>query len=178
VRRVLAAALAPLLFLLAGCAEVALQQAAGAPDFELSGRFALTYKGEGNSGNISWRYGAAAEELLITSPLGQGVARIVRNGGEYILTTPEPREFRAADAESLMERAVGVRLPLAGLADWVRARPAQGESQPRYDAQGRLAELQQAGWKVEYLEYADKLPMRLRLTYPGVELRLAITQWK
>jgi outer membrane lipoprotein LolB len=172
------AALLAALLLLCGCAEVALQPTAQAPEFEFSGRFALTYKGEGNSGNISWRYGASAEELLITSPLGQGVARIVRDGKQYTLTTPEPRQYSAPDAESLMERAVGVRLPLAGLADWVRARPSQGASQPRYDAQGRLAELEQSGWKVEYLEYADKLPMRLRLTYPGVELRLAITQWK
>ena len=43
---------------------------------------------------------------------------------------------------------------------------------------GRLAELEQSGWKIRYLEYADALPSRLTLTFPGLELRLAIAEWK
>lgn len=170
--------LAAALFLV-GCAEPAFVIAPHAVDFELSGRFAVSYRGEANTGNLAWRYGAQAEELLITSPLGQGVARISRTGGEVVLTTPEPREHRARDAESLTEQVLGFRLPLAGLADWVRARPAPGASQSRHDAEGRLAELEQGGWKIQYLEYDErKRPSRLRMTYPGVDLRLAITQWK
>lgn len=164
---------------LAGCAEVAFLVAPQSVEFELSGRFAVSYRGEANTGNLAWRYSAGAEEVLVTSPLGQGVARIAREGGVVTLTTPEPREYKAADAESLTEKVLGFRLPLAGLADWVRARPAPGASGTRYDAEGRLAELEQAGWKVQYLEYDEsKRPSRLRLTYPGVDLRLAITQWK
>lgn len=164
---------------LAGCAEPAFVVAPRAVEFELSGRFAVSYRGEANTGNLAWRYGTDAEELLITSPLGQGVARISRTGREVVLTTPEPREYRATDAESLTEQVLGFRLPLSGLADWVRARPASGASKPRYDAEGRLAELEQAGWKVQYLEYDEsKRPSRLRLTFPGVDLRFAITQWK
>lgn len=163
---------------LAGCAEPAFLVAPPEVEFELSGRFAVSHRGEANSGNLTWRYGAGAEELLITSPLGQGLARIVRAGGEVVLTTPEPREYRAADAELLTERVLGFRLPLAGLSDWVRARPAPGAAQTRYDAEGRLAELEQAGWKVRYLEYEGKRPSRMRLHYPGVDLRLAITAWK
>jgi len=164
---------------LAGCAEPGFVVAPQAVEFELSGRFAVSYRGEANTGNLAWRHGADAEELLITSPLGQGVARISRTGGEVVLTTPEPREYRATDAESLTEQVLGFRLPLAGLADWVRARPATGASQSRRDAQGRLAELEQGGWKIQYLEYDElKRPSRLRMTYPGVDLRLAITEWK
>jgi outer membrane lipoprotein LolB len=69
-------------------------------------------------------------------------------------------------------------LPLAGLANWVRARPAPGPAVTRQDAEGRLAQIEQSGWKVEYLEYDGKLPSRLNLTYPGVQLRLAISGWK
>lgn len=163
---------------LAGCAEVAFVVAPQAVEFELSGRFAVSYRGEANTGNLAWRYGADAEELLITSPLGQGVARIAREGREVVLTTPEPREYRAIDAEALTEKVLGFRLPMKGLADWVRARPAPGPSQPRYDPEGRLAELTQSGWTIHYLEYAGQRPSRLRLQYPGVDLRLAISEWK
>jgi outer membrane lipoprotein LolB len=108
------------------------------------------------------------------------MARIIRRGDEVTLTAQDGREFRAADAESLTDQVLGFRLPLIGLADWVRGRaaPVPAPKRERRDAQGRLAELEQSGWKVQYLEYAGALPARLTLTYPGLELRLAISEWK
>jgi len=135
------------------------------PDFDLSGRIAVRYRDESFSANLAWRHARAGDEMLITSALGQGIARIVREGGEVILTTAEPREYRADDAESLTEMVLGFRVPLEGLAQWVRGLPAP--------------ELEARGWKVEYQERdPEGRPKRLRLTYPGVELRLAISEWK
>jgi outer membrane lipoprotein LolB len=59
-----------------------------------------------------------------------------------------------------------------------RAGAAPAPVSVKRDPQGRLAELQQAGWTIEYLEYTGALPSRLRLVYPGIELRLAISEWK
>lgn len=166
--------------LLAACAELELRLPADDLQFELAGRIAVRYRDEASSGNIAWRHGRSGDEILITSPLGQGVARIVRAGDGVVLVTPDGREHRAADAEVLTEEVLGFRLPLGGLADWVRARPGPGPYDERRDAAGRIAELQQSGWKVEYQEWgADRgLPSRMKLTYPGFELRLAIAQWK
>jgi len=168
------------MLLLAACATPAFLLPAADAEFELSGRIAVRYRDDAGSGNIAWRHGARSDELLLTTPLGQGMARIVRNGDEVTLTTQDGREFRAADAESLTDQVLGFRLPLVGLADWVRGRaaPAPGPSRERRDAAGRLAELEQSGWTVQYLEYAGALPSRLALTYPGLELRLAISEWK
>jgi len=76
------------------------------------------------------------------------------------LTTSEGRDASAADAEELTERLLGFRIPLAGLADWVRGRPAPAPAPTlvRRDAAGRLAELEQSGWRIEYLEYAGTRP--------------------
>jgi len=135
------------------------------PDFDLNGRIAVRYRDESFSANLAWRHARAGDEMLITSALGQGIARIVREGGEVILTTAEPREYRADDTESLTEMVLGFRVPLEGLAQWVRGLPAP--------------ELEARGWKVEYQERdPEGRPKRLRLTYPGVELRLAISEWK
>ena len=166
--------------LLAACAAPGFLMPAGDVEFELSGRIAVRYRDDAGSGNIAWRHGARADEMLLTTPFGQGIARLVRAGDEFALTTQDGSEFRAADAESLTEQVLGFRLPLAGLADWVRGRPAPSPSpsSTRADAEGRLVEFEQTGWRVEYLEYQGKLPSRLRLTYPGLELRLAIGQWK
>lgn len=166
--------------LVTACAELELRLPADDIRFELAGRIAVRYREEASSGNIAWRHGGSGDEVLITNPLGQGVARVVRTADGVVLYGPDGREHRAADAETLTEQVLGFRLPLEGLADWVRARPGPGAYEVRRDAGGRLAELQQSGWKIEYLEWGEdaRRPARLKLTYPGVELRLAIAEWK
>jgi outer membrane lipoprotein LolB len=166
------------LALAAGCAQL---EPLVRPDaeFGLSGRLAARYGDEAFSANLAWRHAAHFDEMLITTTLGAGVARIVREGGEVVLTTAEPREYRAADAEALTEEVLGFRVPLAGLSDWVRARPVRGApSLVSRDDDGRLRVLEQLGWRVEYQEYAGGLPARMRLSYSGIELRLAISQWQ
>jgi outer membrane lipoprotein LolB len=168
------------LLLLAACASPGFLLPAQELEFELSGRIAVQYRDDAGSGNIAWRHGARGDEMLLTTPFGQGIARLARAGDEVILTTQDGREFRAADAESLTETVLGFRLPLLGLADWVRGRPAAAPApeRRRTDAAGRLAEFEQSGWRVQYLEFEGTLPSRIKLNYPGLELRLAISAWK
>jgi len=96
-RRVFTAAL---LVLAAACAQLE-QATPGKPVVELNGRLAARQGAEAFSGNIAWRHADAADELLITNSLGQGVARIVRNASGVVLTTAEPKEYRCADVESI-----------------------------------------------------------------------------
>jgi outer membrane lipoprotein LolB len=170
--------LSVMLLLAGGCAQLQTKVPQDV-EFDLSGRLAARYGSEAFSGNLAWRHAGSADELLITSSLGAGVARIVREGDSVVLSTAEPREYRARDAEALTEEVLGFRLPLSGLADWVRGRPSdKAAAKADYDEQGRLRLLEERGWKIEYQEYEGKLPSRMRLTYPNIELRLAISQWK
>jgi outer membrane biogenesis lipoprotein LolB len=41
-----------------------------------------------------------------------------------------------------------------------------------------LRSLDERGWKIDYQEYEGKLPSRMRLVYPDIELRLAISKWE
>jgi len=164
VKRVLAAAA----LLAAACAHVELKPPS-ALDFELLGRIAARYGSEAFTGNILWRHAGAGDEMLISTPLGQGLARIVREGDAVQLTTAEGKEFSAP----------GFRLPLEGLADWVRGQPS-ADSPARLEkaSDGKLRSLEQRGWKVEYQEYEGERPSLMRLTYQGIQLRLAISEWK
>jgi outer membrane lipoprotein LolB len=162
----------------AGCAQFTHLSSPEAVAFELEGRIAVRFRDEASSGGVAWRHRDSDDEVLLTSPLGQGVARIVRAENVVTLTTADSKEYRAADAESLTESVLGFRLPLVGLAAWVRGRAAAGPSQSRLDAEGRLERLEQAGWVIEYLDYAGPLPSRMKLSYPGLEIRLAISEWK
>src|SRR5258708_16734872 len=94
--------------------------------FELSGRVAIRYGKDAASGKIFWRHSDDSDELLITSPIGQGIARISRERDRFRLVTGDNKEYRAADAESLTEQALGWRLPLHGLSDWVQAPASPG----------------------------------------------------
>ena len=172
-----AAALAALV--IGACASLEPRAPEGPLEFDLAGRLAARYNGESFTGNLSWQHGRGGDEVLISSPLGQGIARIVREQGEVVLTTAKREEYRAADAESLTEKVLGFRLPLSGLADWVRARPSGGHAfHIERTPEGRVRSLQQRGWRIEYLRYDGERPALLQLSYPGIELRLAITQWK
>jgi len=166
--------------LAAACAELQLQLPAQEPQFELSGRIAVRFGDEASTGNIAWRHGISGDEVLITTPLGQGVARIVREGGRITLFAADGATHRAQDAETLTERVLGFRLPLDGLADWVLGRRGPGAALEQRDAQGRLTRLEQRGWSIEYQEWREPegRPARLKLAYPGIELRLAISEWK
>jgi outer membrane lipoprotein LolB len=180
-RRVALRALALVSALLAGaCAELQLRLPADEPQFEIAGRIAVRYREEASSGNIAWRHGLSGDEVLITTPLGQGVARIVRGPGGVTLYTPDGEAHQAADAESLTERVLGFRLPLDGLSEWILGRRGPGEAIEQRDARGRLSRLQQSGWSIEYQAWSEAgdRPARLKLSYPGLELRLAIGEWK
>lgn len=170
--------------LLAGCAAVEPQplpaESVGAV-FALSGRVSVKYGSEAASGKISWQHNAAGDDLLFSTPLGQGVARIVRRDGLVSMTTSDQKTHQANDVETLTERILGWRLPLAGLPDWVRGRALVGvPSRSRLDGAQRLAELRQSGWVVEFLDYNSEhgLPALLRLSRAEVEIRLVIDQWQ
>ena len=170
--------------LFAGCAAIEEHPAPAGPigkAFHLSGRVSVKYGAEAASGRITWQHDAAGDDLLFSTPLGQGVARIVRRDGLVSLTASDQKVYRASEVETLTEQLLGWRLPLAGLPDWVRGRAAVGApAQTRLDGSQRLAELRQSGWLVEYLEYKSEngLPALLRLTRQEVEIRLVIDQWQ
>lgn len=145
--------------------------------FELSGRVAVRHGKDGASGKIFWRHSDDSDELLITSALGQGIARISRERDQFRLATGDNKEYRAHDAESLTEQALGWRLPLAGLSDWVQARASPGRPvEMRGDADQGL-ELRQDGWRVAYEEFRGGKPYRMRLTREDLEIHFIVDRW-
>ena len=181
-----------LIALVAGCATLA-----GTPvddaalDFELQGRIALRYGADGGNARLAWRHAVSSDDLLVTNPIGQGIARITRQRDEVMLVTADGKEYRALDAESLTQSVLGWRLPLAGLPDWVRARPVAGRpAQVRRTAAGQIESVEQDGWLIEYQAWNGALPSRMRLSRSGadasngmqgtalaVEIRLVIDKW-
>ena len=183
---------------LLGCASVdrpPVRQDVGAL-FELDGRMAIRYQEKGYTVSINWRHADVSDDVVLTGPLGQTVAVLSAVPGKVQLNVPE-QKFEAPAPESLTERVLGWRLPLAGLVYWVQAKaaPLQPATETR-NAQGRLLRLAQAGWDIRYLDYdsdaASALPRRITLTQDAetaleagvtpvsarnLEIKLIIDQW-
>jgi outer membrane lipoprotein LolB len=168
--------------------------------FALDGRFALRHEDKSYSGRLSWRHAEAKEgsdrnedsdnsdEILLASPLGQGLAEIVSNAGGARLTTSDGRSYAGENAEVLTQRVLGYPLPLGKLADWVRGRRHRGAAggpvaSLEADAIARPLRLREDGWRIDYEYDSDDpqaLPGRLfieRTGEGGFDLRLRIDEW-
>ena len=148
-----------LAFILSGCATLETSPVATPlsqtllTSFQITGRISVRHGAEGFSGNLSWRHVDDADEFVILTPLGQGVARILKDASGVSLQMPEQPLIQAPDAETLTQSALGFALPLSGLAHWVQAQPVSADAQRRYTPEGTLDQLIEQGWQIDYQAY-------------------------
>lgn len=124
--------------------------------FRLEGRVSVKAGEDSFSGGMQWRRDVSGEELLLRTPLGQGIAELRGNAAGMELKNAEGRTYFAADVDALVRKALGLELPLRGLAWWVVGLP-QPTSPYRAipDANGNLGELHQDGWHILFSRYTD-----------------------
>lgn len=155
--------------------------------FAIDGRIAI-HQGERNyASGISWQHAPARDEMQLTTPLGQGIAELVRDGSGARLTLADRRKISAADLEGLAEQAFGINLPLSALPRWLVADIPAGAQQITRDAAGRPQQLRVDGWRIDYLHYesaqANALPNLIELhrevagASEQIDVRLKIDEW-
>ncbi len=149
-------------------------------DFSLEGRFSLQYEDKNASGRLNWRHVGMNDDVLLSSPFGQGLAEIVSTPQGARLTLSNGKVYEAVDAETLTRQVLGFPLPLTQLTDWVRGRARSGTIER--DDYGRLTRLHHDAWQIEYVyenAEAQSPPMRLVAKRTnGIELRLRIDEWR
>jgi outer membrane lipoprotein LolB len=152
--------------------------------FRLEGRVSVKSNEESFSGGMTWRHATEQQELLLRTPLGQGVAELRGTAQGVELRDAEGRLHLAADAETLVHQALGVILPIKGLAWWVVGNARPGEpylAEP--DGDGRLGVLKQDGWRIEFSRYVEAagrfLPGKLVARRgDDLEIRLVVDNWE
>ena len=180
-----------LALLTCGCAWIGLAPDTTAPvpsrdslsTFLLEGRFSLRQEDKNHSGRLRWRHVENQDELLLSSPFGQGIAEIISTATGATLTTSDGKQYTGMDVQTLTEEVLGYRLPLALLVDWVRGRAA-GNNVIKRDEHGRPLQVRYEDWRIDY-EYSDDEPsdsstppIRLFVERLGTfELRLRIDEW-
>lgn len=148
------------------------------PAFALQGRVSVQYGEQSLSGLLHWRAGQAGDEVLLSSPLGQGLFSISRNDRGVTLIRPGEPAVTADSVEALTQSALGFRLPLSGLRYWIQARPDPAlTSEIRRNAAGGVEQISQDGWKIDYLQYSENRPRKIQAIREGLEIRLVIDEW-
>lgn len=153
--------------LLAGCATLpppARPAAETIVAFAFSGRLAVRQGEARHHMKIDWRHDAARDEILLATPLGQGVAEIVRDAAGARLLLADKRAFAAADWGTLGEQVFGFRLPLSATARWLLGAPAEAE-----------------GWRMRVIERESgspgALPAVIEFERDDIHVRLKIDEW-
>lgn len=172
---------------LGGCASTAplkpVDTRAALPEnWTMEGRLGVKTDDQSLSGRIHWQHRPETDVVLLLSPLGQGVARVVRDQVGVMLELPNQPPRHAADVESLTHAVLGYGLPVSGLTWWVQAQPAPGRGfDATRDPSNRFEQIKQDGWVINYLQYADDAPERprkLSVSRTGLEIRLVVDTWK
>jgi len=148
------------------------------PAFSIDGRVAAHQESNRHYANISWRHTSDSDDIVLTTPLGQGVAEITRDVGGARLVTADKRAVAAVDWEALSAQVFGFALPLDGMPRWLL-----GDVTPtQRDEQGRPLAASVDGWNVRYLGYEsdapDALPVLVEFQRGDIEVRLKVDAWQ
>lgn len=152
--------------------------------FDVAGRLSARHGGDALAANFRWRHADGHDEVELASPLGQTIARLTGDDSQVRLETADGQRSTASDWSALTARGLGWPLPVEGLTYWIQG-AARGGSPATTELgdDGRVSVLRQDGWTVVYAAYAQSgagawRPARVVLTYPDVELRIAVDTWR
>jgi outer membrane lipoprotein LolB len=181
--------LPPVLHEAAEAAQVAREAALQAdPEWTLAGRIAVSTGRDGGSGRIDWRQDGARYEVSLSAPVTRQSWRLRGDAGGAVLEGLEGGPRFGADAAAVLYEATGWDIPILALADWVRGARSDALEPARveFDADGRLARIEQGGWTIDYRwpeaaagghDALPVLPVRLDARRGEAKVRLIIDEW-
>lgn len=161
----------------------------GIENWQVQGKLGIRLPGDSGSLYFNWLQHPEAFAIHLSGPLGQGASWIrggspTNNTQQVSLERGQQPPVYADNLETLMHSTLGWSLPVSELYYWVRGIPAPNtpiELLTR-DEEGRLANLQQQGWKLRFERYkmieSWSLPGKLIAEREPLKLTFIIKNWK
>ena len=151
-------------------------------DWTLTGRIAIQLEKDGGSASLYWKQAGGDYFLRFIAPFGRGTYELSGNEQGVSLRTNDNRILSARDPESLLQQNLGWHVPISGLVYWIRGLSQPGAGVLSLDEKGRLEELAQSGWQVNYQHYVTikgvDMPGKLSLENEQLKVRLLIKEWE
>jgi outer membrane lipoprotein LolB len=152
------------------------------------GRFAITYDDQTGQqrnayGNFDWQETGDTVTLQLRNPLGQTLGIVTSSPSSATLELPNRAPQTADNVSELMRSTLGFALPVEGLRYWLQPSPAPtSRAKTTMDASsnnGRLKQIQQDGWTIDYLAYADAPAtgvkrVNLSRAEPALDIKLVV----
>lgn len=144
------------------------------------GRFAVKINGktnqDGGSGAFTLDHEAMNDVLEIRGPLGTSIAKVNITPSEAILEQ-NGSKMEAIDADTLIEKALGLPIPARGLSAWLAGYTRAGSpGTVERDKTGQVKKILQDGWVLNYTwskkGKLEKLSMSRQLDQADVDIRL------
>ncbi len=150
--------------------------------WSLKGRVAGKSNNEGFRTGVHWRQQQQKFNIDLHGPLGRKVAVINGTEGDVQLNTSKGKSYSAADPETLMQNLFGYSLPVNGLRFWMRGipDPEQVYASLVLDDKGRLKQLNQAGWLINYNRYHNgkpSMPAYIKISNNTLNAKIVIDYW-
>lgn len=149
--------------------------------FALDGRLAVRNGETRYSANVSWRHSITHDEILLSGPLGQGLAELVRDDSGARLTLSDHHQIAAANLDQLSAELFGVALPLTDMARWVLGDAGNGNVTAADDPQ-RPRQMTVRGWTIELLDWesaaSGALPTLIDIHRDDLGARLKVVEWQ
>lgn len=159
------------------------ESTAALSSWELSGALAARNQKRGWTAVLNWlQQGPNQYQIRLMGPLGGGSV-IIEKHGNRVTFRDGGKKISSNNADELLQKKTGVRLPVKNLYYWVRGLPAPGATQSiQRDANHYLTGFNQAGYSIAYSAYTSvsgmTLPSKIRLQGHGVLIKLVIKHWR
>ena len=150
--------------------------------WSLKGRVAGKSNDEGFRAGVRWEQKKYQFNIDLHGPLGRKIAQITGDAGDVKLSTSKGESISASNPETLMQELFGYSLPINGLQYWMRGIPDPQEiyASLELDEHGRLKQLHQAGWVIDYDRYhngSPSLPAFIKISSTNINANLKIDTW-
>lgn len=160
------------------------RQLADSDHWVLRGHLGVSDGHHGGSGSLIWVQNGDQFRFTVRAPITGRSFRLVGGPDGAVLEGLDQGTVRGPDAQALLARVLGWRVPIKPLHDWVRGLRAGGAASDatlRFGANGLPSLLKQDGWTVEYRDWftdiTPALPRKVYAAHGDYHVRLSISSW-
>jgi len=152
-------------------------------DWFLNGRIAIINGDESWFLSMEWQRHDDKYILDLSGPFGAGHAQLTGTKKGVVLVDADKNYFFADSADRLLQKVTGIRMPVKGLLYWMRGLPSLNinKEKEKIDEFGRLALLQQDGWRVHFKRYSYvekyELPQKIFIDGYDLKVKIFVDEW-
>ncbi|KTG17765.1 MULTISPECIES: lipoprotein insertase outer membrane protein LolB [unclassified Guyparkeria] len=157
-------------------------------DWAFNGRAAVKSGLTGGSVSVEWTQVGQVTALTMSGPFDTGRLAMTGTAERMLITDGDGKRRLTDEPTALLEEQTGWLIPLSALPRWLRGLPEGSLADKPADSyaldeSGRLSQLEEAGWAVEYDRYAPEGPSQLSLPHfvelrqEGMRIRIVVDAW-